>query len=247
MLLTFLPFAIIIASIMFRAVSGSDVPNDLNNFHRLDNDLNNLYSFVKLLKKAENSKPTMMPFSKKIVQNIFPESLVTSQFIENILNHDSITSGVPWERLLREAPDMLHNAVLTPSYDISLIDYAVGHLTSIGILNQDLLNMDEYLNELNSPELFKTPLVIDMDKCILEWDQNEDIVHTRPFLSDLFKVLSILSDQFEVFFHTLAQKTVAERYIFEMEARFETKKLGFDFTLISYENRLLSSISLSRS
>ena len=102
-------------------------------------------------------------------------------------------------------------------------------------LNQDLRNIDEYLNELSSPELFRTPLVIDMDKCILEWDQIEDIVYMRPFLPDLFDVLAVLSDQFEVFFHTLAQQTVAERYINEMKAMFEDKKLGFDFTLISYE------------
>ena len=220
MFLTF--FHLAITSILFGTVSGSEVKKDVENFLRL----------IEFLTEATNSKPTMMPFNKEIVGDFFPESLVTSQFIDNVLNHGSSISGVPWELLLTENPEMLHSAVLTPEYDISLIDYAVGHLTSIGILKQDLLNIDEYLNELDSPELFRTPLVIDMDKCILEWDQIEDIVHMRPFLPDLFNILSVLSDQFEVVFHTLAQQTVAERYIIEMEAMFEEKKLGFDFTLI---------------
>jgi len=202
-------------------------------------DLENLSILYDMIQKIDHPKPSMLLVYAEEFDESFPELVVTSQFIEDVLTLPLLKSRVQtWDSLLEKKRRMFQDSVFIAQefHTISLVDYALGHFTNILIHRQDVDNLNNYLNSLKTPTDFTTPLIIDIDECVLRAKEGETgmVVVLRPYLKQLLELLGLLSDQFEIFFHTLASKNTAETYLAEMKALFPNRELRFTYQLISY-------------
>ena len=155
-------------------------------------DLKNLNILSEMIKKVDNPKPIMLPLNEEDFGDYFPEYVVTSQFIEAVITLPLDISNERSGDFLRAMKPF----VLVPnmSRTISLMEYAVGDLTNTYIQNQDIDNLNKYLEDLVSPMDFKTPLIIDLDDCILDGRSVKGVVVIRPYLKQLFELLGLMSE-----------------------------------------------------